>query len=125
MNRYAYAYNSPYEYHDPDGEAASADKTIYKAYRHYSKTGNLNKSDLRRIGGQELVDIGGDLYTVFGNPKSSIVDKVKAGVDLVIGLETNNKGANVAEEALESASSIGSKLVKKFKQEGNSINHKN
>jgi uncharacterized protein RhaS with RHS repeats len=122
FNRYAYANNNPYKYIDPTGEAGrlvvGGAKAIYKLYKRYEKTGTLDKKDLREVGGQELADAAGDLYTIFGDQNASIVDKVKAGVDLFTGLETNNKGNQVAEEALESASSMGSKLVKQFKEGG-------
>jgi uncharacterized protein RhaS with RHS repeats len=106
FSRYAYANNNPYKYVDPDGNAGklavSVAKTSYKLYKRYEKTGKLEKKDLYDIGGQELVDAGGDLYTIFGDPSATVVDKVKATVDLVTGLETNSKGADVAGKALSS-----------------------
>ena len=105
LSLYTYAHNRPVIMHDPDGKvvklAVSAGKLIYKAYRQYRKTGKIDSGTLKKIGGDEAADIAGDLYTIFGDSSASVYDKVKAGVDLVTGLETNNKGQDTVRKIAE------------------------
>ncbi len=93
---YNYTLQNPVNYIDPNGEfpirlILSAGKLIKRAYKIYKKTGKLSPQSLKKAGLDEFVDIAGDLYTIFDGD-SSYLDKIGAGVDLIIGSEFNNNG---------------------------------
>ena len=80
---------------DPEGEAAKAFVTAYKyskkIYKIYRTQGKITASSLKKAGLSELVDIAGDLHTIFSG-NTTFGDKATAVVDLLIGTEFNNKG---------------------------------
>ena len=101
---YNYCLNNPIVLFDPDGEspwrvAIAAARYIKRAYKIYKKTGKLTPKSLRKAGLDELVDIAGDLYTIFSGSASTL-DYISAGVDLLIGTDFNNKGRKAAQKAL-------------------------
>ena len=95
ISPYAWCANNPINLIDDNGQAFKAAitawKYIKKAYNIYTKTGKLTPRNLKQAGLSEIVDIAGDLYTVFdGN--TSVEDKLWAGFDLIVGTDFNNKG---------------------------------
>jgi hypothetical protein len=95
VSSYCFTADNPIILIDDDGQAVKAAVTawkyIRKAYKIYKKTGKLTPKNLKQAGLSEIIDIAGDLYTVFdGN--ASVGDKLKAGFDLVVGTDLNNKG---------------------------------
>ena len=67
-------------------------KLVKKAYNIYKKTGNLTMKSLKKAGLDELVGIVDDINTIFSGD-ASLTDRIAAGVDLLVGIELNNKGA--------------------------------
>lgn len=61
---------------------------------------------LKNAGLEEIIDIAGDLYTIFDS-ESSYLDIIKASVDLFVGTELNKKGGKAV---VESASNIANKV---------------
>ncbi|MBQ6187658.1 MAG: hypothetical protein IJK49_06935, partial [Prevotella sp.] len=93
---YVFCANNTIRNIDPDGKAparliVSAAKFINKAYHIYKKTGRLSPSHLKSAGISELIDVTGDLMTIFDSG-SSTFDKIKAGIDLIVGTDINNNG---------------------------------
>ena len=106
VSGYSYCINNPVILIDPDGNSpikgiTSAIKIAKKAYNIYKKTGKLTPKALKKAGLEDLVDVAGDLYTIFGSG-ASLVDRLAAGVDLVIGIDLNKKGKQKVVEALGS-----------------------
>ena len=102
---YHYSYNNPILYVDPDGEnplraVLAAAKLIKRAYKIYKKTGKLDVKTLKKAGLDELVDIAGDLVTIFSG-NATPVDRLGAAVDLVLGTEFNNQGSKTLKKALK------------------------
>ena len=124
FNRYVYANNNPYKYTDPHGEAVkiivTSAKSLYKLYRRYKRKGSLDKKDVKEILGDEAIGIIGDLETLFDSD-SSVVDKVKAGLDLVAGTETNSKGDQAAKRLFSGLSAAGKKLETSLDKMGQKI----
>ena len=91
-----YTYNNPINYVDPTGEnpvraAIAGARLAKRAYRIYKKTGKLDAKSLKKAGVDELVDIAGDLHTIFAG-EASLLDRVSAAGDLIIGTDFNKKG---------------------------------
>lgn len=92
---YAYAWNNPVLLTDPDGRCpkcwVSAFRLGKKAYKIYKKTGKLTPKSLKKAGFDEVVDIAGDLQTIFSGD-AGWLDKAGAAADLIIGTDFNKKG---------------------------------
>ena len=75
---------------DPVGEAAKAFVTAYKyskkIYKIYRTQGKITASSLKKAGLSELVDIAGDLHTIFSG-NTTFGDKATAVVDLLIFID--------------------------------------
>jgi hypothetical protein len=105
--------NNPIKYVDPDGESPKLFKTAAKmAWRIYQKAKKFDKMNLDNFkkalkdsGADELVDFAGDFYTLF-DPTSTTLDKAQATLDILTGLETNNKGDKAAKEGFEKAKDL-------------------
>ena len=97
ISPYNYCNWNPVKLVDQDGEApvkafVTAAKLVKKAYNIYKKTGNLTMKSLKKAGLDELVGIVDDINTIFSGD-ASLTDRIAAGVDLLVGIELNNKGA--------------------------------
>ena len=97
ISPYNYCNWNPVKLVDQDGEApvkafVTAAKLVKKAYNIYKKTGNLTMKSLKKAGSDELVGIVDDINTIFSGD-ASLTDRIAAGVDLLVGIELNNKGA--------------------------------
>ena len=103
FSTYSITANNPIILLDDDGEsfkaAATAWKYIRKAYKIYKKTGKLTPKSLKQAGISEIIDIAGDLITIFDGD-ASMGDKISAGVDLLVGTDFNNKGQKAAKGVL-------------------------
>lgn len=96
VSGYSYCINNPVILIDPDGNSpikgiASAIKIAKKAYSIYRKTGKLTPTALKNAGLSELVDIAGDMVTIFSGD-ASVLDRISAVADLVIGTNFNTQG---------------------------------
>jgi RHS repeat-associated protein len=105
---YAYAANNPIYYQEKDGEnpiraaitAYRLGKRAYKVYKRLKKAGKkFTAKHLKDVGLDELVDIAGDLYTIFDGD-SSLLDRLSAAGDLIIGTDFNKKGQKGVKQAL-------------------------
>ena len=109
LSAYCFVANNPIFFIDYDGKsikgAIVAVKYVRRAYKIFKKTGRLAIKELKQAGLDEISDIAGDLYTIFDG-KSSFVDKIKAGVDLVVGTDFNNN----AEKGRKLLNSSNSKI---------------
>ena len=120
VSTYCYVKNSPLTYIDPEGKSPikaiiTATKYIRRAYKIFKKTGKLTVKSLKQAGLDEIADMAGDLFTLFDGDASTM-DKIGAGVDLVLGTDFNNKGNKAAKKFLgitENANSAN-KLSKRF-----------
>ena len=120
VSTYSYVKNSPLTYIDPEGKSPvkaiiTATKYIRRAYKIFKKTGKLTVKSLKQAGLDEIADMAGDLFTLFDGDASTM-DKIGAGVDLVLGTDFNNKGNKAAKKFLgitENANSAN-KLSKRF-----------
>src|SRR5690606_30059377 len=86
---YHYSYNNPVNYVDPDGRnpiraLIAAGRIAKKAYKIYKKTGQLTAKSLKKAGLDEVVDIAGDLYTIFSGD-ATVLDRLGSAADLIIG----------------------------------------
>ena len=103
FSTYSITANNPIILLDDDGEsfkaAATAWKYIRKAYKIYKKTGKLTPKSLKQAGISEIIDIAGDLITIFDGD-ASMGDKISAGVDLLVGTDFNNKEQKAAKGVL-------------------------
>ena len=111
LSSYVYCADNSIKLIDPNGESPIKPiKTIIniikKAYGIYKKTGRLTPKALKNAGLEEIIDIAGDLYTIFDS-ESSYLDIIKASVDLFVGTELNKKGGKAV---VESASNIANKV---------------
>ena len=111
LSSYVYCADNSIKLIDPNGESPIKPiKTIIniikKAYEIYKKTGRLTPKALKNAGLEEIIDIAGDLYTIFDS-ESSYLDIIKASVDLFVGTELNKKGEKAV---VESASNIANKV---------------
>ena len=120
ITSYCYVGNSPLTYIDPEGKSPikaiiTAAKYVRKAYKIFKKTGKLTVKSLKQAGLDEIADMAGDLLTIFDGDASAL-DKIGAGVDLVVGTDFNNKGDKAAKKFLDIADDATSanKLSKKF-----------
>lgn len=120
ITSYCYVGNSPLTYIDPEGKSPikaiiTAGKYVRKAYKIFKKTGKLTVKSLKQAGLDEIADMAGDLLTIFDGDASAL-DKIGAGVDLVVGTDFNNKGDKAAKKFLDIADDATSanKLSKKF-----------
>ena len=96
ISGYAYCVNNPVILIDPDGNSpikgiTSAIKIAKKTYNIYKKTGKLTPKALKNAGLSEIVDIAGDIVTIFSG-EASVLDRIEAVVDLVIGTNLNQEG---------------------------------
>lgn len=99
VSGYSYCINNPVILIDPDGNSpikgiTSAIKIAKEAYNIYKKTGKLTPKALKSAGLSELVDIAGDMVTIFSGD-ASVLDRISAVADLVIGTNLNQKGNNI------------------------------
>ncbi len=104
LSPYLYCAGNPMKYIDPSGKAtikvaASGLKYINKLYKVYKKTGKLTKENLKKAGLDEFVDIAGDIQTIFDGD-ASVIDKIAAVADVIVGTEFNDKGQKQVTEAL-------------------------
>ena len=105
ISPYAYCAGDPVNMVDPDGEATKAIITAYKYSKRlvklYKKYGKITPKTLKDAGLSELVDIAGDLHTIFSGD-TTFGDKAGALADLIIGTEFNNKGEKAGREFFNS-----------------------
>lgn len=105
ISPYTYCAGDPVNLVDPDGEAPKAIITAYKYSKRlvslYKKYGKITSKTLKDAGLSELVDIAGDLHTIFSGD-TTFWDKVGALADLIIGTEFNNKGEKAGREFFNS-----------------------
>jgi len=124
LSSYVYCADNSIKLIDPNGESPIKPiKTIIniikKAYGIYKKTGRLTPKALKNAGLEEIIDIAGDLYTIFDS-ESSYLDIIKASVDLFVGTELNKKGEKaVVESANNIAREASAKLRKKWENANN------
>ena len=94
ISPYTYCAGDPVNMVDPDGEAPKAIITAYKYSKRlvslYKKYGKITSKTLKDAILSELVDIAGDLHTIFSGD-TTFGDKAGALADLIIGTEFNNK----------------------------------
>ena len=92
ISPYTYCAGDPVNLVDPDGEATKAIITAYKYSKRlvslYKKYGKITSKTLKDAGLSELVDIAGDLHTIFSGD-TTFGDKAGALADLIIGTEFN------------------------------------
>jgi RHS repeat-associated protein len=108
QSSYIYAGNNPIYYIDEEGESPKAFKTAvkvaYKTAVKLKKAGKLSKDNFvkafKEAGVEEAVDFAGDFYTLV-DEEASWGDKGLAALDIVTGLETNNKGNKAAQKLLD------------------------
>ena len=105
MSPYAYCANNPVILVDPDGESPvkailSAVKISHKLYKIYKKTGKITSKSLKNAGLEEFIDIGGDIQTIFSGD-ATVLDRINAVADLIIGTDLNNKGQKAVKNILE------------------------
>ena len=111
---YVFCLNNPIRNIDRDGKAVikgitTALKLTKRAYHIYKKTGKLSANTLKKAGLSEIVDMAGDLYTLFDS-KASILDKLKGGADLLLGTNLNNKGAKEVNTLIQNTESTFGKV---------------
>ena len=115
ISGYSYCINNPVILMDPDGNSpikgiTSAIKIAKKAYNIYKKTGKLTPKTLKNAGIGELVDIAGDMVTIFSGD-ASVLDRIAAVADLVIGTNLNTQGnRKVVEKASHMKKGVWVKL---------------
>ena len=105
INSYCYTANNPILFVDPDGKAivkgaVAAFKYAKRVWNVYKKTGKLTPSNLKKAGLDEILDIAGDIQTIFAGDATTL-DKVGAIADLIIGTDFNNKGQKAISNSLE------------------------
>ena len=87
ISPYTYCAGDPVNMVDPDGEATKAIITAYKYSKRlvslYKKYGKITSKTLKDAGLSELVDIAGDLHTIFSGD-TTFGDKVGALADLIV-----------------------------------------
>ena len=105
ISPYTYCAGDPVNMVDPDGEATKVIITAYKYSKRlvslYKKYGKITSKTLKDAGLSELVDIAGDLHTIFSGD-TTFGDKAGALADLIIGTEFNNKGEKAGHEFFNS-----------------------
>ena len=121
ISPYAYCAGNPVAQIDEDGNspklATTAFRLFRKAYKIYKKTGKITKASLKEAGLSGLVDIAGDVHTIFSG-STSFIDKVGAFVDLAVGTDLCSKGRSHIIEFIEGANNRHHIIPKKlFKEE--------
>ena len=100
---FAYGWNNPVYYTDPDGQCPKCWVTAFrvgkKAYKIYKKTGKLTPKSLKKAGLDEVVDIAGDLQTIFSGD-AGLLDRFSAAADLIVGTDFNSKGNKAVSKSL-------------------------
>lgn len=100
---YQYVWNNPILLTDPDGRCpkcwVSAFRVGKKAYKIYKKTGKLTPKSLKKAGLDEVVDIAGDLQTIFSGD-AGWLDRAGAAADLIVGTDFNSKGNKAVSKSL-------------------------
>ena len=96
LSSFCFSANNPVTYIDPDGKAivkgvVAAFKYAKRIWKRYKKTGRLTPANLKKAGLSEFLDIAGDVQTIFAGD-ASIIDKLSATTDLIVGTDFNNKG---------------------------------
>ena len=96
LSSFCFSANNPVTYIDPDGKAivkgvVAAFKYAKRIWKIYKKTGRLTPANLKKAGLSEFLDIAGDVQTIFAGD-ASIIDKLSATTDLIVGTDFNNKG---------------------------------
>lgn len=121
LSFYTYCADNPVKLADPNGESPikvirSAVKIVKKAYAIYKKTGRLTPKTLKKAGLDEIIDIAGDLYTLFDSD-ASLSEKIAASVDIAVGSDLNSKGR---QEVIKDAG----KIITKVKREASTKSRK-
>jgi len=106
VSAYTYCLGNPIKLVDPDGQAVvkgavAAFKYAKRLWKIYKNTGKLTPKNLKKAGLSEFLDIAGDIQTIFDS-NVTIIDKIGATADLLVGTDFNNKGQKKVQKVLES-----------------------